>query len=105
ERLRTAIKNPARSRHILKRAVSPVVKQPAGISAIRLRRAIRFVRSIQTAKHIMLRRPPDVVAYKKVQQSVAVIIKPQRRRAEPGAPEQAARFRRIHKRARTRIAK
>ena len=82
QRFRAAVENSARRRHIFKRAVAAIVKQPARVPAIRFRRAIRFVRPIQAAKNIVLRRPAHVVAHKQIQQSVAIVVEPDRRRAE-----------------------
>ncbi len=76
EGLRTAVENSAGGGDILKGSIAAIAKQPAGLAAIGLRRAIGLVLAVEAAKHIVLGRPLDVIADKQVQQSVAVEIKP-----------------------------
>src|SRR5208282_2292775 len=90
--LRAAVENSAGGGDILKGSIAVIVKQPAGFSAVGFGRAIRFVPAVETAKHIVLGRPLDVVADKQVQQSVAVEIKPQGGRAHSLPATQPARL-------------
>src|SRR5262249_11546512 len=68
-----------------------IMKQPAGLPDVCLRRTVGLPLSIQAAEYIVLTRPLDVVADEKIQQSVTVVVEPQRRRAECLPLAQAAR--------------
>ena len=72
---------------------------------ISLGRAVGFVLSIHTAKHIVLGRPVHVVAHKQIEQAVAIVIEPQRGRAEGAAAAEPGLFSHIDERAFARILK
>src|SRR5690242_3862873 len=73
------------------------MKQPAGVPAIRFRRAVGFVRAIETAEHIVFGRPTDIVAHEKIEVAVAVIVKPQRRSTQSLAAEETTGTRGVYK--------
>ena len=52
------------------------MEEPAGGSAIGFGRAVGFVLAVETAKHIVLRRPLHIIANKKIEQPVAIVIEP-----------------------------
>src|SRR3984885_681846 len=82
QRLRTAVENAAGGRDVLKSSVAAIVKQPAGLAAIRLGCAIRLVLAVEAAEHIAPRRPLHVVADKQIEQAIAIVVEPQSRGAE-----------------------
>src|SRR5439155_3965309 len=86
-----AVEHAAGGGNVLEGAVAAIVKQPAGIAAIGFRRAIRLVRAIETAKHVVFRRPANVIADEEIEEPVAVVIKPQRGCAEALATKQSDR--------------
>src|SRR5262249_3164620 len=73
QRFRAAVKNPGRCCDIFKSAIPPIMKQPAGLPDVCLRRTVGLPLSIQAAEYIVLTRPLDVVADEKIQQSVTVV--------------------------------
>src|SRR5580700_2963821 len=81
------------------------MKQPASLPPIRLRRAVRLVLAVQAAEDIALRRPLHVVAHKKIEQTVAVVIEPKRRGAECETFPQAAAVGHIDESALARVVK
>ena len=82
ERFRAGVEDAARRRDVFEGAVAAVAKQPAGVAAIRLRRAVRLLLAVEAAEHVVLGRPLDVVADEQIEQAVAIEVEPQRRRAE-----------------------
>ena len=105
ERLRAGVEHAARRRHVLEGAVAAIAEQPAGVSPIGLRRAVRLLLAVEAAEHIVLRGPLDVIADEQVEQTVAVEIEPERGGAEAGAAGQTARARDVNERALAGIAK
>ena len=99
QRFRAAVEDAARRGDVLERAVAAVVEQPAGVAAIRLGRAVRFILAVEAAEHIVLRRPLHVIADEQIQQAVAVVVEPERRGAEARLASQAARFGDVDERA------
>src|SRR5208282_3337099 len=95
---RAAVENAALRRHVLKRAIAAIVKKPAGLAAIRFRRAIRFVLAVEAAKYIVISGPLHIVADEKIEQPVAVVIEPQRGGAEAFASRQPAHMRHVRER-------
>src|SRR5208282_487556 len=85
-------KNTAGGGNVLKRAVATVVVKPTGIPTIRFRRAIGFVFAIQAAEDVRLRGPVHVIADEQIEKSIPIVIKPDRRAAQPLFAEQAAGF-------------
>jgi len=81
------------------------VKEPAGVAAIGLGRAIGLVRAIQAAEDVVLGGPAHVVADEKIEQAVAVIVKPQCGSAEALMPEKPARTRDVNKCSFTGVSK
>ena len=105
ERLRAGVEDAARRRHVLERAVAAIAKQPAGLAAIRLGRAVRLLLAVEAAEHVVLGRPLDVVADEQVEQPVAVEVEPDRRRAERLRPPSPLALRDIDERALAGVAK
>src|SRR6185312_3472475 len=95
--------NTTRCRHVFKRAVAAIAKQPAGGTVIRLRGAVGFLPPIDAAEYVMLGRPPDIVADKQIKQSIAVVIEPKRRSAEGGAAAETGFIGDIDERSAARI--
>ncbi len=104
QRLGTAVEDSARRGDIFERAVAPIVKQPAGGSAIRFRRAVRLVLSVEAAEDVAFRRPLHVVADKKIEQPIAIVVEPQCGSAESLSFSQPAAVGHIDKRAFAGIA-
>ena len=77
EGLRTAVEDPAGRGYVFEGSIAAIVKEPAGFSAIGFGRAIGFMLAVEAAKYVVLGRPLDIVADKKIEQPVAVVIKPQ----------------------------
>ena len=69
----------------------PIVKQPAGVAAVGLGRAVGLLFAVHAAEDVVLGRPLDVVADEQVEKAIAVEVEPQRRRAEGRSSGQAAR--------------
>ena len=82
ERFRAGVEDAARGGDVLERAVAAVTEQPAGLAAIRLRRAVGLLLAVEAAEDVVLRRPPDVVADEQIEQAVAIEVEPQRGGAE-----------------------
>ena len=99
QRFGAAIENSARCRDIFKGAIASIMKQPASRAAIRFWRAVGLVFAIETAKHVVLRRPFHIIANEKIEQAVAVIVEPQCRRAESFVLAQSTAVGHIDKRA------
>ena len=83
---------PLRRRHVFECAVAAIVKQPAGLAAIRFGRAVGLLLAVEAAEDVVLGRPLHVVADEQIEQAVAIEVEPERRRAECLAPAEAARL-------------
>ncbi len=105
KRFGAGIENSTRRGDVFECAVASIVKEPAGFAAIRFGRAIGFVFSVEAAENVVLGRPVHIVADKKIEMSVTVIIKPKSGSAERLSPAKPALFRYILKRAFARIPK
>ena len=99
QRFGTAVEDSTRRRDIFERAVAAIMKEPASGSAIRFGGAVRFVLTVEAAEHVVLRRPLHVVADKEIEQAIAVVVEPQRGRAESFALPQSAGVGHIDERA------
>ena len=99
ERFRRGVEDSALRRHVLKRAVAAIVKEPAGGTMERLGRAVGLVLSIHAAEHIMLGRPLHVVADEQIEQAIAIVIEPQRGCAQAAAAAQPGLVRDVDERA------
>ena len=89
ERLRGRVEQTRLRRHVLERAVALVAEQPRRRAAIGLRRAVRLLLAVHAAEDVGLGRPADVVADEQVEPAVAVVVEPERRRAEALAVAEA----------------
>src|SRR2546430_14081768 len=72
------------------------MEEPTGVATIRFGRAIGFVRAVEAAEDIVLGGPANIIADEKIEQAVAVVIKPQGRCAEALRFEEAAGTRGVH---------
>src|SRR5437899_8181213 len=72
------------------------MEEPTGVATIRFGRAIGFVRAVEAAEDIVLGGPANIIADEKIEQAVAVVIKPQGRCAEALMFEEAAGTRGVH---------
>ena len=104
ERLRAGVEDAAGRGHVLEGAVAAIAEQPAGLAAVRLRRAVRLLLAVEAAEDVVLGRPLHVVADEQIEQAVAIEVQPHRRRAEGHASVQTAGFRRVHERALAGVA-
>ena len=82
ERLRARVEDAARGGDVLERAVAAVAEQPAGLTPIGFGRAVGLLLAVEAAEHVVLRRPPHVVADEQIEEAVAIEVDPHRRRAE-----------------------
>src|SRR5256886_16534094 len=80
------------------------MEEPTGVATIRFGRAIGFVRAVKAAEDIVLGGPGNIIADEKIEQAVAVVIKPQGRCAEALMPEEAAGTRGVHESPFTGVA-
>ena len=99
QRFGTAVEDSARRSDIFERAVATIMKEPARRPAIRFGRAVGFVLTVEAAEYVVLRRPLHIVADKKIEQPIAIVIEPQCGRAEPFALAKPAVVGHIEKRA------
>ena len=95
ERFRTRVEDAALVGNIVERSISAITEKPGSGPPVGLGCAVGFAFPIQTAKDIMLGRPPDVVADEQIEQTVAIEIEPHRRRAECGPVAQPGLTRHI----------
>ena len=89
QRFRTAVEDAARRSDIFECAVAAIAKQPAGLAAIGFGRAVGFVLAVEAAEDVVFGRPLHVVADEQIEQSVAIVVEPERGGAEAVAPAQA----------------
>ena len=82
ERLGRVVEQPGLCRSVFKLAIAEVVPQAHRRAFVRLRRAIRLVRSVERAIDVALRSPLHVVGDDQVELAVAVVIHPRRAGAE-----------------------
>ena len=82
QRLRRRVEEARLRGHVLEGAVSLVAEQPRRRAPIRFGRAVGLLLAVDAAVDIGLRRPADVVADEQIEVAVAVVVEPQRRRAE-----------------------
>jgi hypothetical protein len=75
------------------------MKEPAGVAAISFGCAIRFVFAVEAAEDIVLGGPANVVANKKVEKAVAIVIEPDGGCAETLLVEEARGFGDVDERA------
>ena len=92
ERFRARVEDAARRGDVLERPVAAVAKEPAGVAAVGLGRAIRLLLAVGAAEDVVLGRPLDVVADEEVEQAVAIEVEPERRGAERGPSAKPARL-------------
>ena len=81
------------------------MEEPAGGAAIRFRRAVGLVLTVEAAKDVGFRGPLHIVADEQIEQSVAVVVEPKGRSTESFALAQACGNRDINKGSFARIAK
>src|SRR5438876_11170037 len=80
------------------------MEERTGVATIRFGRAIGFVRAVEAAEDIVLGGPANIIADEKIEQAVAVVIKPQGRCAEGLMSEEAAGTRGVHESRFTGVA-
>jgi hypothetical protein len=91
ERLRAGVENSGRRGDVLEGTVAAIAEQPAGFTAVRLWCAVGLLLAVETAEHIPIGRPADVIADEQVQAPIAIDVDPHRRGAECGTATEAAR--------------
>ena len=99
QRFRARVEDAAGGGDVLERSVAAVTKQPAGVAAIGLRRAVRLLLAVEAAEHVVLGRPANVIADEQVEEAVAIEVDPHRGGAERLASTEAARPRDVDERA------
>ncbi len=82
QRFRTAVEDSAGRCDVFESSVAAIVEKPAGLSAIGFRSAIGLVFAVETAKHVVVGRPLDIVADEEIETAVAVVIEPESRSTE-----------------------
>ena len=80
QRFRAGVKDAALGSDVLKSSIAAIVKKPASLAAVGFRRAVGFVFSVEAAENVVLGRPLHVIADEKIEQAVAIVVEPERRR-------------------------
>src|SRR5690606_31507077 len=105
KRLGAHVEKPRLRRHVCEPAAPQIPEEPAGGPAISLRSAIRLLFAVQAAEDVLLRGPADVIADKKIQEAVTVVVEPHGRTAEALAAEEPGGFRDIREGPFARVSK